>query len=250
MRRRRNRKTKKDNKDGWRKKKEKEATDKHKPIRESTKPKLSLKPVEVKKEPTETLLVKSVSMNEKSSNTLLDKNPEVETTHKSNVGISKIIINPSYNSKANASKSSVSNPVKTNVQTDVCCGSSNSSESEPTSSKTRNRSNTSHSSTNQSIQNSNSTNTTEQNTVQNQRNYRGAPLSISSPCIDLETIRIAKAKDFAHDFFNKKLETDIYKHVATLTEEANKMMECRILAYKRLDYCIASLFPSKNTTSS
>jgi len=70
------------------------------------------------------------------------------------------------------------------------------------------------------------------------------PLSLTSPSLDLETIRIAKTKEFAHEFFDKKFESDIYKHVVKLTDEANKMMVYRILAYNRLDYCIKHIFPS------
>ena len=231
-------KTKKDNKDGWRKKKDKDTTEKRKPTKENAQAKTSSKPIETKKRQLEKPPIKPTDILEKLK--VVEKVIESEAPQKTNIGVSKIIINPSFSSKSNAPK-----PIKTNIPNDTFCGSDNSSEGEPVSSKTTNKSTTSHSSTNQSAQNATINNMVEpQPATQNQRNYRGHPLSIASPSLDFDMIRISKAKDFANEFFNKKFETDIYKHVANLTEEANKMMDYRILAYKRLDYCIASLFQS------
>jgi len=90
----------------------------------------------------------------------------------------------------------------------------------------------------------NSPNTSESETSTRSSSHKSHPLSISSPSIDIDSLKIMKVKHLAEEFFEKKFKKDIYSHVAKVTEDSNKMMAYRILAYKRIEYCLKKIFPS------
>ncbi len=75
---------------------------------------------------------------------------------------------------------------------------------------------------------------------------RTGKLKLSSPSLDFEALQLSKAKDLAKEFFDAKLERDIYEHVKVLTEGSNKLIKSRILVYKRIEHCVARTFPSNN----
>jgi len=74
---------------------------------------------------------------------------------------------------------------------------------------------------------------------------KGKPLSLKSPSLDTDVVKIAKVKMFTKEFFDKKFEKDIFDHVANLTEESNKVMPYRILAHSRIDYVIKQMFTGR-----
>jgi len=75
-----------------------------------------------------------------------------------------------------------------------------------------------------------------------QKPTKGKALSLKSPCLDMNVIKNTKMKDLAKQYFDKKLEKDIFEHVARLTEKSNDMMPYRMMAHSRIDYCLKRIF--------
>ena len=71
------------------------------------------------------------------------------------------------------------------------------------------------------------------------------PLSLKSPSIDLEVLSNSQIKQNIENLFMKKLENDIVDHVAQLTEDSNKIMQYRVISYKRLECLVENCFSSK-----
>ncbi len=67
-------------------------------------------------------------------------------------------------------------------------------------------------------------------------------LSLKSACLDVNVIKNTKMKDLAKQYFDKKLEKDIFEHVAGLTEKSNDMMPYRMMSHSRIDYCLKRIF--------
>jgi len=243
-------KGRKDGKEGGRRKrKDNESTsatataavEKKNPPKESAKP----------RSPQNTEVKKSLATTEKTSPT-----PATETTeihHKSNVGIPKVIM---ATNKSNL-KAAAPKPLKKTVSTIAVSSLENPTEPTepiPALNKAMSQNNAAtNSNTHSNIHDhhhaSHSVPSGRKNEKHEAHHKNHKPhhqLSLKSPSLDMETIRIAKTKEFAHEFFDKKFENDIYKHVVKLTDAANKMMVYRILAYNRLDYCIKHMFPSKS----
>ena len=238
-------KRKNNGKESWRRKEEKTAAGKE--AKKGRSP-VRTKFVEQKKESNENN-EKPVNKNNTKINIPMEKTRETEAPQKSNVGIPKVFLSV----QNNTAKSGVSKPVKKPI-TAPARGTSSSSENDTTSCTSKTTSKTSSSSDSNNVNSANHQVHKQSSRAHNKHENQGGhhhknhknyhPLSIASPSLNLETIKISRTKEFANQVFNKKLESDIYKHVAGLTEASNKIMDYRILAYRRLDCCISKLFPS------
>lgn len=242
-------KSKKDGKESWRRNKEREPVEKKKPQKEAPKSKLIVEstttkkstaapihPIKLEKAASTPPVQKVVTTIEKAIEGGENSNLKPKSKETNKVSL---IIPP-------ATKQKVLTPpsLKTAASNPPASGSSSASESETTSCTSKEVSQTSTSSTiNPSEHNHNhhSSHSAPKN-LKAHKTYH--PLSLTSPSLDPETIRIAKVKEYANEFFNKKFKNDLYQHVSGLTEGSNKIMNYRIMAYHRLTYCISKLFPN------
>ncbi len=253
-------KGKKDGKESWRKNKEKEPVEKKRPPPKENpnKAKSVIMPTEPIKK-----VINNVKQPEKVSTTpiqkvvtTVEKTTEGGNTKPKNKETTKVSLIIPSTTTAPTTKPKVLTPpsLKTAVSNPPASASGSASESETTSCTSKEVSQTSTSSNVNASENNNNNNHhhnhTSHSAPKSGHNNNGKgykvyhPLSLTSPSLDPETIRIAKVKEYANEFFNKKFKNDIFKHVSDLTEGSNTIMKYRILAYQRLDYCIAKLFPS------
>lgn len=248
-------KSKKDGKESWRRNKEKEAVEKKKPQKEAPKTKPVIESTTTNTKKSTAVLVSSnpnpIKLEKAASTppvqkvvTTIEKTAEggehSNSKPKSKEATKVSLIIPA------ASKQKVLTPpsLKTAASNPPASGSSSASESETTSCTSKEVSQTSTSSIINPSENHNSNHSSHSvpKNLKGPKTYH--PLSLTSPSLDPETIRIAKVKEYANEFFNKKFKNDLYQHVSGLTEGSNKIMNYRILAYHRLTYCISKLFPN------
>ena len=248
-------KGKKDGKESWRKNKEKEPVEKKRPPREAPKAKpVVTAPAESTRKTTNNMKPEKIStVPIQKVVTTIEKTVEGGQTKPKNKETTKVsLIIPSATAVTTTKPKVLTPPsLKTAVSNPPASASGSASESETTSCTSKEVSQTSTSSNVNASENNNHHHNhhASHSAPKSGQNVKGHkvyhPLSLTSPSLDPETIRIAKVKEYANEFFNKKFKNDIFKHVSDLTEGSNTIMKYRILAYQRLDYCIAKLFPSK-----
>ena len=215
-------------------------------VKKNTKEAAKPKPVNSKSTTKESIsATKTESANSAgaTNSKVVEKVPEKDVSSKSNVGVAKIISSQVQPKKlptvTNVIKSNTSEPQKPLVKSK--------SEEEISTAKIE-RANSSNMNDAKS-QIPVTTKLEKSNSAIKSSGKVYHPLSIASPCIDFETIKVTKAKEYGNEIFRKKFEEDIFKYISALTLKANEMTNYRMIAYNRLNKCIADLFPSKKIES-